>query len=436
MTSKYQRIINDIIDGIDSHHFKRGQKLPSIRQLSQQYQCSKDTVQKAMLELKYQNRVYAVEKSGYYILEDKDFQDKTILLNPEDFLQLPYEDFRKCIHESLVGRENYLFNYYHQQEGLEELIASFHGLLMDYHVYCQKDQIVITAGSQQALYILTQMQLSATKESIVIEEPTYYRMKILLEQQSLPYHTIERTLDGMDLNQLEELFKRGDVKYFYTIPRLHNPLGTSYTSDTQQKILALAEQYDVYIIEDDYLADFDDSRTLPLHYLDHHHRVIYLKSFTPTLFPALRLGGVVLPSHLRPVFLQHKGLIDYDTNLIMQKALSLYIDNGMFTRNTQHLVQLKHEQDSMMKKEARRYNIPYPYHIAYETMTIQFPKGAILPRLKHGIKEGQMIEGISYDYLQIPYSSTFKQTLQNLSKIIQDDSFLSRHSSKTKKQRP
>ena len=82
--NKYKTIIQDILSGIEKGDFKRGQKLPSIRKLSEKYQCSKDTVQKAMLELKYQNAIYAVEKSGYYILEDKDFQEAILDLDPAD----------------------------------------------------------------------------------------------------------------------------------------------------------------------------------------------------------------------------------------------------------------------------------------------------------------------------------------------------------------
>lgn len=422
MISKYQQIIQDIITDIEKRQFKRGQKLPSIRRLSEQYHCSKDTVQKAMLALKYQNRIYAVEKSGYYILEDQDFQDKTISLNPEDFLQLPYEDFRVCVHESLVGRENYLFNYYHQQEGLEELIASLHQLLMDYHVYCQKEQLVITAGSQQALYILTQMQTTAGRQEILIEEPTYYRMKHLLDQQALPYQTIERSLDGIDITQLETIFKSGKIKYFYTIPRLHNPLGTTYDSKTQQAILQLAAKYEVYVIEDDYLADFDSAKTLPLHYLDRNDRVIYLKSFTPTLFPALRLGGLVLPHCLRESFLRHKNLMDYDTNLIMQKALSLYIDNGMFARNTRHLYQLKEDQKTEMAEILAHYPLPYPYHLSHEQLTIQLPKTNITAQLKHDAPKKRLITGLSYHYLQLPYSPSFEKELQAISKTLKKTS--------------
>ena len=205
---------------------------------------------------------------------------------------------------------------------------------MVYHVYTKKDQLVITAGSQQALYILTQMTFTNDKSDILIEKPTYSRMVELVQHQGIPYQTIERNLDGIDLEELESIFKKGKIKFFYTIPRLHNPLGSTYDLATKTAIVKLAHQYNVYIIEDDYLADFDSSHSLPLHYLDTDNRVIYIKSFTPTLFPALRIGAISLPSQLRDAFIQHKSLIDYDTNLIMQKALSLYIDNGMFSKYT------------------------------------------------------------------------------------------------------
>ena len=418
MVSVYQQIVKDIIKGIEQHQFKRGEKLPSIRKLSQDYGCSKDTVQKAMLELKYQNRIYAVEKSGYYILDDQDFHDKTVELNPEDFQHLPYEDFRICLHESLIGREKYLFNYYHQQEGLEELIDSLQRLLMDYHVYCKKEQLVITAGSQQALYILSQLDFGPDKTDILIETPTYHRMAQLLHQQGLPYQEIERTLEGIDLIELETIFKTGRIRFFYTIPRMHNPLGSSYDLASKKKIVQLAQRYQVYIVEDDYMADFDVQKALPLHYLDTNERVIYIKSFTPTLFPALRIGGISLPTPLITAFLQYKGLIDYDTNLLMQKALSLYIDNGMFHRNTQDLL-ARHEAEKERLQQILIANpLPYLYQIQGNQLVFQMEKSEINPALKHNSVGFEMIDGGTKTYLLTTTSVDLPKRLQDLSKLI------------------
>ena len=414
---KYKQIIQDILDGIERQDYKRGEKLPSIRQLSLQYECSKDTVQKAMQELKYQNKIYAVEKSGYYVLDDHDILEEPIDLDLTDFEELPYEDFRICLHQSLIGRENYLFNYYHQQAGLTELITSVQLLLMDYHVYSRKDQLVITAGSQQALYILSQLDFGPDRTHILIESPTYTRMEELIRQQGLPYLTIQRSMEGIDLDRLEDLFKTGTIKFFYTIPRLHNPLGTSYDRKTMERIVQLAKRYQVYLIEDDYLADFDGNRQLPLHYLDKNDFVVYIKSFSPTLFPALRIGAVSLPPLLLDAFLTYKGLIDYDTNLIMQKALSLYIDNGMFTRNTQQLREQSLNEEVQIQDLIKKYPLAYPYQVVRDQLIVQFPDNPRTARLEG---RHQLIRNGTFAYLLLRLHPHLEDTLKELSTVYKD----------------
>ena len=93
----------------------------------------------------------------------------------------------------------------------------------------------------------------------MIEQPTYHRMNQLLDSQQLAYRTIQRNLMGIDLEELEGIFKSGHIKFFYTIPRFHYPLGHSYSTKQKEAILQLADQYDVYLVEDDYLGDLDGS---------------------------------------------------------------------------------------------------------------------------------------------------------------------------------
>ena len=75
--SKYQCIVDRIRQDIQNGKLLKGQKIPSIRKLADKYHCSKDTAQKALMELKYQKYIYAVPKSGYYVLENslEDQQD-------------------------------------------------------------------------------------------------------------------------------------------------------------------------------------------------------------------------------------------------------------------------------------------------------------------------------------------------------------------------
>jgi len=102
------------------------------------------------------------------------------------------------------------------------------------------------------------------------------------------------------MEKLERQFRSGDIKFFYTIPRFHAPLGTSYTTAQKKQILELARKHDVYVAVDDYMADLEtDGKADPLHSLDVHERVIYLKSYSKIVFPGLRAGVAVLPEALR-----------------------------------------------------------------------------------------------------------------------------------------
>lgn len=418
--SVYQDIVASIIKDIKNGSLEKGSKLPSIRQLSQTYVCSKDTAQRALLDLKYQNYIYAVPKSGYYVLEGYNETDDKALLNLNDYNQLAYEDFKLCLDESLAGHQDYLFNYYHEQAGLKELVKALQNRLAADDIYVNSDQIVITSGSQQALYILSQIDFGNGGYKILIEQPTYHRMNQLINRQNLPYETITRNFDGLDFDKLEEHFKSGQIKFFYTISRYSNPLGLSYTAKEKEKLAQLASLYDVYIIEDDYMGDFSDTKNLPIHYYDTQNRVIYIKSFSMALFPGLRLGSVVLPPNLKATFLAHKGLIDYDTNLIMQKALSVYLENGMFQKNIKKLGDLF--QQNMAKSQAiiEKYKVSIPYQISPRHVTWQLPKEFSLEKFKAHKQirflESSFIRPTSETYLQVGHGQELESFIKLLKK--------------------
>ncbi|WP_165212813.1 PLP-dependent aminotransferase family protein [Streptococcus tangpeifui] len=422
MPSKFQTLYQSLAQAIRSGQFKKGEKLPSIRKLSQTYGCSKDTAQRALLELKYQNLIYAVPKSGYYVLEGKDQDGDNLAISLAAYNKLAYQDFKICLSETLVGRENYLFNYYQRQEGLAELLRSLQNHLLEQDIYSKVENLVVTSGTQQALYILTQMAFPNQKSVILLEQPTYHRMNSLVREQGLPYLTIERDFSGLDLEQLEKFFQSHPIKFFYTIPRISNPLGLSYSSQEKQALVDLAQRYDVYIIEDDYMGDFTKSENLPLHYYDTHERVIYLKSFSTTLFPALRLGMSVLPQRIMNDFLAYKKLMDYDTSLIMQKALSLYLDNGMFAKN---LSQLKNFFDQRLDQAtALCQNLPdyLNCQIGPKHISIELPKKFKLGRFKErGIQtldSSTRVDQHELPYLYLANNQTLVGEIKKIKQIL------------------
>ena len=412
--SKYQAVVSFLKKGIESGKFPTGSRLPSIRQLSQDFHCSKDTIQRALLELRHEQYLYAKPQSGYYVLEQGQHQDLEIEVTDEH--ASAYDDFRLCVNETLIGRENYLFNYYDNQEGLEELRQSVHQLLFDQALYCKPDQLVLTSGTQQALFILSQIDFPSKGAEILVEQPTYHRMNRLLVAQGLAYQTIERRIDGINLEELEEQFKSGKIKFFYTIPRFHYPLGHSYSDQEKRAILDLANQYGVYIVEDDYLGDLDSKKGQTFHYLDTEDRVIYIKSFSTSLFPALRITALILPNDLKEAFVSYKNILDYDSNLIMQKALSLYIDSQLFEKNRLARLTLQENYQAQIKEVLEKNTCPLPHYPLHDGLLLDLRHYPKIASLKHSSLKLDFFEKAYLDVC--PYQFA-KVTLENLEELLE-----------------
>lgn len=412
--SKYQAVVSFLKKSIESGKFPTGSRLPSIRQLSQDFHCSKDTIQRALLELRHEQYLYAKPQSGYYVLEQGQHQDLEIEVTDEH--ASAYDDFRLCVNETLIGRENYLFNYYDNQEGLEELRQSVHQLLFDQALYCKPDQLVLTSGTQQALFILSQINFPSEGAEILVEQPTYHRMNRLLVAQGLAYQTIERRIDGIDLEELEQQFKSGKIKFFYTIPRFHYPLGHSYSDQEKRAILDLANQYGVYIVEDDYLGDLDPKKGQTFHYLDTEDRVIYIKSFSTSLFPALRITALILPNALKKAFVSYKNILDYDSNLIMQKALSLYIDSQLFEKNRLARLTLQENYQAQIKEVLEKNTCPLPHYPLHDGLLLDLRHYPKITSLKHSSLKLDFFEKAYLD--ACPYQFA-KVSLENLEELLE-----------------
>ena len=412
--SKYQAVVSFLKKGIESGKFPTGSRLPSIRQLSQDFHCSKDTIQRALLELRHEQYLYAKPQSGYYVLEQGQHQDLEIEVTDEH--ASAYDDFRLCVNETLIGRENYLFNYYDNQEGLEELRQSVHQLLFNQALYCKPDQLVLTSGTQQALFILSQIDFPSKGAEILVEQPTYHRMNRLLVAQGLDYQTIERRIDGINLEELEKQFKSGKIKFFYTIPRFHYPLGHSYSDQEKRAILDLANQYGVYIVEDDYLGDLDPRKGQTFHYLDTEDRVIYIKSFSTSLFPALRITALILPNALKEAFVSYKNILDYDSNLIMQKALSLYIDSQLFEKNRLARLTLQENYQARIKKVLEGNTCPLPHYPLHDGLLLDLRNYPKIASLKHSSLKLDFFEKAYLD--ACPYQFA-KVSLENLEELLE-----------------
>ncbi|OJE44078.1 GntR family transcriptional regulator [Bacillus proteolyticus] len=335
---KYLHVLNDLESMIQNGEIKEGKKLPSIRALVTQYECNKATIIRALHELEKRHIIYSVPQSGYYVvkksgsyIENNEIIDfASSAPDPDVF---PYLDFQHCINKAIDTYKNDLF-IYGTPKGLPSLISVVQKQLANYQVFTKEDNIFITSGVQQALAILTSIPFPNENETILIEQPSYHLYIEYVEINKIPVIGIKRTHEGIDLNELEKIFRTEKIKFFYTIPRFHHPLGTSYSKKEREKIIQLARKYNVFIVEDDYLADLEtDSKADPFYSQDNCNHVIYLKSYSKIIFPGLRVGVAVIPPSIANDFHKYKKILDIDSPMISQAALEIYIKSGMFERH-------------------------------------------------------------------------------------------------------
>ena len=337
-----------------------GDKLPSVRQLAETTNCSKNTVLKAYSELEKEHIIYPIPQSGYYIVND--FKQPDEHSDVIDFLSagpdkqlLPYKDFQHCLNQAIETYKEELFTYSDLQ-GLPSLRTEITKNLQNSQVFTDPDRVVIVSGSQQAIHLLTALPFPNGKKNILIEQPTYFGMIESLELNQVTTFGIELSMDGIDLERLEYLFRNNDIKFFYVIPRFHNPLGHSYTNREKKKIVELANKYDVYIVEDDFLGELErDTKADPFFAFDPSGRVIYIQSFSKVFLPGLRIASVVLPNSMMKSFLRYKFSSDFNSPVLSQGALEIYLKSGMYHSHLKKIKEVYFHKIQLLKNACEQF---------------------------------------------------------------------------------
>lgn len=341
MDTMYEKIMEELENDIKERNITPGKKLPSVRDLCKKYDCSKSTVVKALEVLKNRHIIYSVPQSGFYIVEglrSYEKQQSDIIdfsTGNTTIANVPTPDLKHCLDRAVDLHKDASLN--HGISGMVSLKEILPSYLTNFQVFTSVDNIFINLGIQQMLSIITQMPFPNKKSTILIEEPTYRYFLDFLKFFGAKVKGIKRDKNGIDLAELEELFKNGDIKFFYTVPRNHNPLGTSYSKSLKRSIAQLAEKYDVYVVEDDYFGDLDvvGSENTIYSYGDHKH-IIYLKSFSK-LIPWIRIGFSVVPTHLIELFREHVSYSYFysyfSPSLVSQSTLEIYIKSKILNKH-------------------------------------------------------------------------------------------------------
>ncbi|MFC4066879.1 aminotransferase-like domain-containing protein [Actinoplanes subglobosus] len=186
------------------------------------------------------------------------------------------------------------------------------------------DQVIVTNGSLQADAFLFG-HLVKPGDDVVVEKPTYDRTLLNLQNLGAKVHQVTVQPDGIDTDELRALLESGvRPKLAHIIPNYQNPAGVTLSDEKRRALLALAEQYEFVIFEDDPYVDirFRGDALPSMLSLDTNSLVVHASSFTKTVCPGVRVGYLVGPA----------ALID----AIAKKATNLYISPGMVSEAIVH----------------------------------------------------------------------------------------------------
>ena len=400
----YRQIIDLVREYIDSGALRPGDRLPSLRKMSELAKVSVPTVRQAYVELERLRQVESRPKSGYYVRQAnanpivrpaRASRCQPMALHGRSLMDRVYDGINdaslvplgianpsmakpaaKALHRAMkrvMARAEDRSIGYANTEGEPALRRNIAYHYLDTTgISVDPDTICITNGGQEAL-LLALNTVASQGDVIAIETPTYHGILELID--SLGMLAIEvKTCpkEGVYVDELERVFQEHRVTACVLSTTLSNPLGVSMPRKDQLRLLDALKQYDVALIEDDVYGDlrFDGSRPTPLQFQDSGARILTCGSFSKTASPGYRIGWLCAGQHLNRVA-QLKRAFSCSSGLLQQLTLSDFIASGDYSR---HLTQLR----SVLQCNAERMSALIAKHFPTGTRTSRPVGGSIL----------------------------------------------------------
>ena len=272
--------------------------------------------------------------------------------------QVAFDHFPMQIWSSLVTRHSRRMSptsaHYGDQRGslrFRETIADY--LSTARGVSCEAQQIMVVSGSQHALEITAQVLLNPGSP-VWVEEPGYSFMRDVLTLAGCRIVPVPVDGEGLDVAAGTKLSPK--ARAAFVTPSHQNPLGATMSASRRMQLLRWAQNAGSWIIEDDYDSEFryGSQPIASLQGLDGHGRVIYIGTFSKVLFPALRLGYLVIPPDLVDRFYSVRRTMDLGTATFYQDVVADFMGEGHFARHIRRMRTLYRERRSALVESVRR----------------------------------------------------------------------------------
>lgn len=371
-------------------------RLPATRQLAQDLGLNRITVENAYAELEADGLIFSRVGSGAYVLppypllplspddpgmpwplwqqEAQARNEAFKEIMPDEMLKaarhprpinlaggigdprlFPSDEFRKII-QAVMRRDGVAALEYGERSGYAPLRNTIAHILTSQGLQARPENILITAGSQQALALVSHILLKPG-DIVLVESPTYAGALDLFRTLNLKIIGIPTDEQGMQTEKLEKLLQQHHPKLIYTIPNFQNPTGACLSSPRRRQLIALADRYNVPILEDDFVGDLRyEGRAQPaLKALDPGGRVIYISTFSKMLMPGLRVGFLVAEGPIYARLVNCKRVNDLATSNLIQRALEAYVTVGRYQAHLRRSCRVYRKRRDAMLLAIKRY---------------------------------------------------------------------------------
>ncbi len=276
-----------------------------------------------------------------------------------DVTEFPHHIFSRI--QARLSREPDIHHLIYSNAGgcteLRSALADY--LRVARSVQCDPDQIIITEGIHQAIDLVSRA-LSDIGDPVWIEDPAYWGMRNTLRINGLNIQPMPVDADGIVPKQYPE----EPPKLIFVTPSHQYPLGSHLSLERRKSLLNLAKRYGSWIVEDDYDSEFRFSgQPYPsLQGLESDAPVIYMGTFSKTIYPALRIGYLVVP---KPLFSSLRILaaeLYRGGHLLEQKALAEFIREGHYEAHIRRMRLLYGKRRAYLVDLIKRYVGPEFLH--------------------------------------------------------------------------
>ena len=370
--TRYQHLANLLAERIEQGLYRHGEKLPSVRALSQEHGVSISTVQQAYQTLETLQLITPQPRSGYFIAPRKAQppvpamsrpvqrpvdvthwdqiltmldarHDKSIIPfggGSPDITQPSLKPLWREMTRLVQHHASDIFSY-DELAGRRELREQIARLMLDSEAVVSADDIIITSGCHAALAIAL-LAVCKPGDIVAIESPSFYGTMQLL--RGFDIKAIEIPTDpqtGISVEALEMALEQWPIKGVILVPNCNNPLGFIMPDARKRAVLALAQRHDIVIFEDDVYGELanDYPRPRTIKSWDIDGRVLLCSSFTKTIAPGLRVGWIV-PGRYHDRVLHMKYAATGTNVPTTQLAVAAFVREGHYHRHMRRMRQI------------------------------------------------------------------------------------------------